>query len=340
MNRVRKNETAILFIIVLVVIFLILDWEPLNKMTKDIISAETVYPDSSHSFSILTANVGNLSWGCRKVLNKLCYKDVEKRIAANIQSLNPDIVALQEVLAPWQCSSELRAERDSKMVCADPQEIEPQIRRLLGKDYTIVCDSRNQFECIGVRVESGEILGCEIGELCNNTRTNWPIQGCDNGFTISAATIRLSTGLIFDIVNAHPQSTSSLCRAKMLKQIFSSLEDSTPLVHQELVLLVGDFNLDPWHDNDVSAKTWRQIFNSGWKGRRFVYHSGIVEKAPPHITAKFLWKKKTVDFVVSNFAKGVCVVLGESPGTQRLDGGRGTDHRAIWGVLEYSLDNR
>jgi hypothetical protein len=45
--------------------------------------------------------------------------------------------------------------------------------------------------------------------------------------------------------------------------------------------------------------------------------------------------KKSLDFAVSNFARGQLLLFGESPGTMRLDGGAVNDHRALFGFLEF-----
>jgi hypothetical protein len=292
-------------------------------------------PSPPHSFTVLTANVGNLSYGCRHVLHKLCYKEVEQRLAENIQSLHPHVITLQEVLAPWQCA-ELQ-ERDTQKVCSDEQVVS-QARRLVGEDYTIACNTTNQFECIAVRTDFGKIDGCALGELCFTARTSQPLSQCDNGFNVSAATVRLHTGLVFDVANAHPQSTSHGCRAQMLSAFFKDIDGQPPLLQENLVLMMGDFNVDPWRDRDISAQTWNRWIDDGWGGRSFIYHSGKVEYNPPRYTTALPGFRKTVDYVLSNFALGICSVLGETPGTSRLDGGAGTDHRAVYGVLTLQPD--
>jgi endonuclease/exonuclease/phosphatase family metal-dependent hydrolase len=285
---------------------------------------------SGFNFSVLTANVGNLKLGCRKYLNNLCIKEVEHAIATNIQELKPDVITLQEVLAPWQCGE--TKERNKKKVCYDEQII-PQARRLVGNDYSIICDNRRQFTCIAIKESFGKILDCEKGDICNSARTGKNLSSCDNGFTVSAATIKLNNGFTFDIVNAHLQSTDAECRVRMIKQIFYGYETQKPLVTEDFVLIMGDLNLDPWRDQDVSVEIWKDTIRRGWMGRNFYYHSGIVEKTPPHFTTKFFIWRKTFDLIVSNFAEGTCVVLGETPGTLRIDGGSGMDHRAVYGIL-------
>ncbi|MBN2147269.1 MAG: hypothetical protein JW726_07765 [Anaerolineales bacterium] len=302
----------------------------MKSKTNPRIEDSYIPSEPPQSFSILTANVGNLSLGCQGLLNKLCYKDVEENIARNIQILKPDIIALQEVLAPWQCEN--ITEKNPNKVCSAPQVV-PQVRRLLGDDYTISCNSRNQFECIGVRSAIGEVANCSQNQLCNNARTITEIPGCDNGFNVSAITVHLFNGPRFDVVNFHPQSTNAACRAQMISNALLGGNETGSILQEDLILLMGDFNLDPWRDDDESVEVWKNFLSLGWRGSALQYHSGIVEHDPPYITSSMPLLRKTVDFIASNFASGICVVLGETPGTARLDSGSGTDHRAIYGLL-------
>jgi len=290
--------------------------------------------DKNTSFSILSANVGNLSIGCRKVLNKLCYKDVEERISTNIKYLSPDIIALQEVLAPWQCKEVNGTNKDK--VCNETQ-LTPQVRRLVGEDYIIACNSRNQFECIAVKRDFGEIIGCSNEEICNEARTVPEIKECDNGFTISAVTVKAKKmSFLFDVINFHPQSTSSTCRAKMINTALYGNKTYASIIQEKKAILLGDFNLDPWRDNDESVVVWNTFIKNGWDGSKLEYHSEISESNPPYFTSFLFYKPRTLDFVVSNFAIGTCSTLGESPNTFRLDGGKGTDHRALFGILKIN----
>jgi hypothetical protein len=93
--------------------------------------------------------------------------------------------------------------------------------------------------------------------------------------------------------------------------------------------------MDPWREDDVSTRYWRQqVGEAGNRG--FVYHSGIAEVQLPRPTLRYPFLSRTHDHVASNLLTGVCQVLGESPGTQRLDGGGGCDHRAVYGVLRWA----
>ena len=298
-------------------------------------SGEHIVPDitldsAADSFTILTANVGNSDPRCLPLVLKLCRKDVEAHIAASIQSLSPDVIALQETLPPSNCTSLLAL--DTGNVCSNSSDI-PQIRRLLGDAYTIVCESRNSYECIAVHQEAGGIHGCGRGEFCLTDRIDEQPEGCRPNVAVMGATFEIK-GRTFDIINAHPESRSAKCRNASLLQIFTDIGDGVGLVREEHALIVGDLNMDPWRDDDLSVQTWNSYVGAPEK-YPYYYHSGIAEYAPPYFTLEYPTFSRTYDHVVSNFLEGTTLVLGESPGTSRLDWGSGMDHRALYGTLVF-----
>jgi hypothetical protein len=305
-------------------------YSTMDKGRNDFVWIQPEIDRTKDQYSVMTINVGNSDIDCKPYNWKLCEKGIEQRLAKNIQTVEPDIITVQEVLAPWQC--EQTAETNPKKVCSKPQ-IVPQVRRLLGDNYTIVCEAESQYECFGVRKDIGEIEGCGLGDLCYNPRHSPVPEGCGNGFSISAVTVKLDNGAVFDLVNVHPASFSEECRAKLLIQAFTGNEAVPTILRNDNVLIMGDFNLDPWRTHDISSEAWQEIFDAGWRGKSYKYHSGVAEANPPLFTFKFV-KRQTLDLVISNFAQGVCMVLGETPGTTRIDGGSGNDHRAVYGVLE------
>lgn len=317
-------------IILLTAGFFFYKYSTMDKGQNDFVWVQPNIDRAKDQYSVMTVNVGNSDVDCKPYNWKLCKKGIEQRLAENIQTVAPDIITLQEVLAPWQC--EQTKETDPRKVCSETQVV-PQVRRLLGDDYTIVCEPTNQYECFGIRKEIGEIEGCTSGGLCYTARITPVPDGCDKGFSISAVTVKLFNGTLFDLVNVHPPSFSEPCRAKMLLQAFLGDEGVPPILKNENVLIMGDFNMDPWRTKDDSSIAWQKVFEEGWKGKKYHYHSAIAEANPPLFTYVFV-KHQTLDLVLSNFAQGKCQVLGETPGTTRLDGGSGNDHRAVYGILE------
>jgi len=325
---------AVIICLLLVAVVAILLWQDRQARFPSLKDhMNDTHVTSGFEIRVLTANVGNLSLGCRKYYNNLCYQDVEERIAHSIALLRPDVIVLQEVTDPEQCMGFI--ERDPKKVCYEYQKRVPfyQARRLIGSDYTIVCDSRRHYECIAVHVDIGTIEGYAPGEFCREgATTDIPTPGCDIGFTVSKVTAILY-GMRVGIVNAHPQSTDVKCREWAIRQIFEEVDGRPPLASEQYNLLLGDFNIDPFREDDVSIQLWNQYVGLFDEGRPYWYHSGPAEKMPPYPTSSLFVSKKTVDYIISNFAEGICVTLGETPGTIPIDGGRGMDHRAIFGRL-------
>lgn len=304
----------------------------IEEESENIFTAPYQFSEKNQDeYTVLTSNVGNSNLLCRKYNWKLCQRSVEEKISRNIKILSPDIVALQEVVPDWLCES--LEETNPRKVCKYPNK-SPQIRRLLGPDYTIVCESTHQYDCLGVKVGSGIIKGCETGEICLNSRSVDVPSDCDPGFNIFGITLELKNGSIFDLISVHPQSFNDDCRVILLKNVFTPENPDESIIKEEKVLVLGDFNFDPWRDDNRSSDLWEEILILGWGGVTFKYHSAIAEKIPPYPTFFFLLRK-TLDFSVSNFADGNMVVLGRSPQTERLDGGVGTDHRAIFGKLKF-----
>jgi endonuclease/exonuclease/phosphatase family metal-dependent hydrolase len=274
-------------------------------------------------FTVLTANVGNGDPRCVFQRLKLCRSEVEARLTESLAELRPEVVALQETLPDHLCEGVPPV--DNGHVCSE-EYAEPQVRRLLGLDYSIVCEESNFIECIGVRTDVGEILGCELGALCTSSRVVTIAPGCRTHLTVFAATVKVS-GRTFDIVNAHPENRSAECRLDSLQQVFEG-----DLIREDEALVLGDLNLDPWRGDDVSTEYWNTQVGPS---HAFYYHSGPAEQNPPHPTIFYPLFRRTLDHVVSNFLAGSLLTLGEAEGSVRLDGGGGTDHRALFGRLTF-----
>ncbi|NIM95930.1 MAG: hypothetical protein GTO18_19700 [Anaerolineales bacterium] len=320
-------------LILLFIPSLILGWIFVIPLFRNVDENFVVPPtesENNNNFTVMTINVGNSDPRCLPYTLKLCRKDVEERITENIMSIHPDVVALQETLPNSTC--EAVPPTDAENVCAIESE-KTQIRRLLGSEYTIVCETRNHYECIAVRSDVGEIVGCGLGELCETDRIDEKLEGCRLTTTVMAATV-LVKERVFDIVNAHPENRSTVCREYSLRQIFEGEGGAGDLIQEADVLILGDLNLDAWREDNVSTRYWNQHVGSIGT-REYYYHSGIAENDPPYFTFQYPFFRRTYDHIISNFLDGTTVVLGESPGTSRMDGGRGMDHAAVYGQLSF-----
>lgn len=292
------------------------------------------------TLTVLSANVGNADiFRCGEpYIYKLCRKKIEKEVAAALAAIKPDIVALQEVFNDDLCEG--FTEKNKERVCYGNKDREPhyQVRRLLGDDYTIVCDDRSHFECLGIRKEVGVIPGCEPGGLClGSALVAAPApESCDahpSIFGVDAVVGDVS----IRIVDAHPSASILDCRAGQLQGLFEGYAGAPPVADPALNLLImGDINLTPFTDyTDSSIDIWRAHVGDG---KAFYYLSGPAEHDPPWPTNA----GRAIDHVITNFATGHCVTMGRSSEARRLDGTfgdtdpEGTDHSPL--ICELRFD--
>jgi len=279
------------------------------------------------SFSILCVNLGNLEikYFDEKYKNKLASRNVERRITRRIRKLQPDIVVYQESIGCLE------------YIGKDPEH--PQIRRMLGEDYTIVTDKRSQFDGIAVKISAGRILGCKPRHYLQNKHTERQGNACDRDFSSQVAAIQLTDGFTFDLACFHLHNINVECRVNTLFNMFigNPNKNKPALLQQRNILIAGDFNLDPWRQDDRSVQVFKEITARGWDGCEIRFHNRIGMDSLPELTSIFPFFSRTIDLAASNFATGILDTLGITPGTERLDGGKGCDHHALFGRLEYEL---
>jgi endonuclease/exonuclease/phosphatase family metal-dependent hydrolase len=277
------------------------------------------------SFSILCANLGNaeVKYFNPNQLNKLVSRSVEQRITRRIHRLNPDVVVYQESIGYLEYQG-----RDPEL---------PQIRRILGSDYSIVADKRFQLEGIAIKTSVGCILGCRPGNYKKWSQSETHGNACDEGFGNLWATIRLKDGFEFELAAFHLHSTLARCRVQTLMNMLigNPAKLQKPLLHHPNLLIAGDFNLDPWRQDDPSERIFRFIIGRGWRDRPLKCHNRLAADGKPYFTSIFPFLSRTIDMVWSNFAEGELDALGATPITKRLDGGRGCDHLALFGTLNH-----
>ncbi|MFP4597123.1 MAG: endonuclease/exonuclease/phosphatase family protein [Persicimonas sp.] len=325
-------------------------WPEQDQRSEQPLGADWQMPEADSGFSVLSANVGNIDvHRCNDVAYNLCWDEMEQTIADSIARLDPDIVLLQEVLTPEQCEAAGNPADDH--VCHPDFDSGglPQVRRLLGADYTIACDERRGYECVGVHTRLGGVEDCEPGELCADAARAAPVvEGCDEGFSISSATAQIGQHGV-DLINAHPPSDASgaedgqRCREAYLQHVFGA--DAT-LRSSELALVAGDFNFDPFRagQDEADVDLWNEHVSYEGPKRAgdqpaFAYHSGIVEHDPPYWSAPMM--ETTLDHVISSGLIGRCVTLGAHPGYAPLDRGLGEtlerlDHLGLWCQLDFA----
>ncbi len=267
---------------------------------------------------VVQANVGNVNLNCNDQVFKLCLRPVERRAATALRELSPDLVAFQEILPvdPFDLCAEAPS-RNPANLCSAPRATGLQATRLLGPGYRVACDTRFGWECLAVK--DGVL------ELAGGLATRPVLPACeDRGFTLNSAVVRLA-GWPVTVTNGHPDSRDAECRRDQVRDLFEmSVPEGVP------TLVMGDWNLDPFRENDVSVEYWNANV-----ARRYAYASTpeltffplapsqldptgeVRDPEPPNPAGA-----RTIDLVLAaGGVAGTCQV-------QRIDGGGGMDHRA------------
>jgi hypothetical protein len=292
---------------------------------------------------VMTYNVGNPDTDHPDYPLRLKEQAYEDYMGEQIRAFAPDIVVLQEVLATTFCDD--IGETDSAFTCFDSDNRAPPVRRILGDDYTIVCDSREHVECIGVHVDFGAIVGFEPGaydidgadtpplplESCIYSAGECSDLYCDAESTMSAVTVE--TGFAdLKVVHAHPNAagenangvyTGAPCRELQLQQGFEGLAGfgDEALAGDGPALIAGDFNMDPVRlASDGEMALWSR--NVG-DGNRFTDFTPLDENGAQHATRR-MGLGLAIDHVLGDRATGECIVYGDDrigtdPGTLELD---------------------
>jgi endonuclease/exonuclease/phosphatase family metal-dependent hydrolase len=290
----------------------------------------------------MTWNVGNPDARDPHYAYRLKSQPYEDFVRARILESAPDVVFLQEVLSPTGCASFV--ERDPTRTCHGAADRDPAVRRLLGPEYSIVCDARRHVECIGVRTSFGAITGVTAGTLvldgaetpalplepCDRLRGECDEAYCDAESTVSAVTVETPRGPL-RLVHVHPMAPGKVaarvfwgepCRRRQLEQVFEGGGGEHALVTSAPTLVAGDFNLDPLRlIGEHESVLWARYVGAG---RRFRDLSPRAPNGTQYGTRRGAFGIAT-DHVLADRMSGVCTVhgrgIGPDPGTQPLDAG-------------------
>ena len=288
---------------------------------------------------VLSANVGNLGSlsgaDCpgEPYAGALCSVAQEQIIAQQIRLLDPDLIFLMEVLEAGHCD-EQSWEGDADLPCSGAPERVPyqQARRLVGDSYTLSSDAIAHYTWVALKQERGSLAQCPSGEECVGGNTTpehpWPCRDIGTITNVSSVDATID-GQPITVVAVHPLNaigfTEDSCRAAQYVQAFEQLAGDLPVV------MAGDMNMDPYRISNVlkSGIYWRSQVGPG---HRFRMHDPWQDDLPVTTWGDTV----TLDYVLSDFLTGECVVLGTSEGTERLDGPDGQmDHRALFCELTW-----
>ncbi len=291
-------------------------------------------PSAEAGVRVLSYNVGS-SLADEPYALRLRDQAYEDFVGERIRARKADIVMLQEVLPPTLCNS--FSERNKQRTCFANDERPAAAVRLLGPDYTVVCDANKHIECIGVRNSFATVRSQAKGAFVLDGAKTEPLPGkscngatgacdarseqCDAEASISTVVIDTASGPL-RLVHAHPTAVGESCLQKQVEQAFA-LADDLP------TLLAGDWNFDPTRAVDLApASLW---FDQVGDGQRFNNHSRFTKTCRMERTS--VSQDASLDRVVTDFGKGRCRVfsaprLDEGFDFDKLDGSR-IDHFAV-----------
>lgn len=271
----------------------------------------------------VSINVGNDKRTTRYAL-RLSYQTYEDFIAGRLAELQPDVVGVQEVLSRARCLEDGEPwEDDPERTCFDADEREDAVRRLLGPDYSIVCDAIESVDCVGVHVDFGTIEGLAPGgyeaawsgtlplpegfDLCTFTENDCreKLAVCDAESSMMALTIETLAGPRIEAVHAHPSAFGQACREHQLADGFAALLDAQEEDPGLGIMMFGDWNLDPDRFNRPTEETL--YYSHVGPGQSLHEHDERDESCVRVKTAPF--GLGTLDRFVTDFARGFCSTL-------------------------------
>ena len=197
-------------------------------------------------------------WYC----NDLCTTSTEARIAGQVEASAPDVMMLEEVWDMTRCSDPDRPPEMNEPPYACSGGDGHQLTRVLPDDYSFACvhGERDSSACIAFRSAVFEPLSPEGepdpcgGRDCSALITDLESE-CEQegvmaflrGTTQHGPTTLALAHLFLDF-----SADDEVCRAQQLSALQAAL---TALPEDELLILAGDFNLDPlrWEGEDVDA---------------------------------------------------------------------------------------
>jgi hypothetical protein len=314
-------------------------------------ASQTPPADDPPWLTVLSVNVGNLDevvdgpCGVAPYRGGLCSIAQEKVIAEQIAARRPDIAIITEIVDAARCEPDTWS-GDPDSVCSGAPDRTPkeQVRRLVGDDYTISC-AASHATCIAARTDRVVLDSCDAGALCLDGNDSAPHPSeCSTmtggvlgeGTSVSAAGATVD-GEVFTVIAIHAlnavKQEHDPCRLAQFKLALETL----PAAGASLI--AGDWNMDAYRAPDAFASGiyWHtQVGPSA----RFTAHNVPTAAAAAAEDGSLplpTWVgTATLDYVLSDFLRGSCQVLGESENTTRIDGEQlaTMDHRAVWCHLD------
>jgi len=243
-----------------------------------------------------------------------------------LESVDPDIIAFQEIFYSGDCAS-IPAEVYPGFVCAGWRPGDPTVAQIIvGDGYQVACNLGKADKCIAVKRAFGDLQGCDA-DLCLDGLEGARVPDCGGGSRVGRGVIELRSGGTLTVVNLH--GTSGLnradvdCRTKQFEQVFVDLGlgDGQPAANGGRNLILGDLNNDPGRAQTQDVRTFLEYVGTG---KPFAFISPVGPSAPPSYAGLF-----NIDHVVSDVLSGDCWVAGLTAGHPPVTNTVYFDHKPI-----------
>lgn len=257
--------------------------------------------------------------------NGLAWRTAIADTKAFFETVNPDVVAFQEIFHPEECAGIAPNDRIG-FVCETWAPGDPLVTQMvLGMGYQVACNLGHPDKCAAVKKSFGTFRGC-AADVCLDGLDGAQVPTCGQGSRIGRGVIDLVGGGSIAVINVHGSSGFSsdenACRKKQFKLIFSNLDGQPAAVAGARNLILGDFNTDPGRLDavDESADYLNDHVNSN---EDFHFITEVGSSAEP------TYKTFNIDHVISDAFGGSCWAAGISSGHPAVTEMTYFDHTAI-----------
>jgi len=281
-------------------------------------------PPTDDGYTAAEAEISDTWYG-----NGLAWNEAIRAARQLIETVDPDIVAFQEMFSVEQCG-DIPQEARAGFVCDNWSPGDSSVAQsVLGDDYQIAYHPGKSDKCLAVHRRFGTFRGYKE-DASPHLLQGFPLKGCGGGCRLARAVIDRPNEKSLTVITIHGTSGMSpedqACRVRQVEQIFVDFGDGAPGANGNQNLILGDFNTDPFRASfDKSAARWNDFVG---EGKRFQFISKVGTEAP-----KAYQGFADIDHIVSDAFTGTCRYPGVDEDSQPVFEGVYFDHTPVVGTL-------
>ncbi len=283
------------------------------------------------SFTVVTFNTGTTeskgdedpddaytpemaTWSDQYYGNGLSWMPAVQAAKDFLASLDPDIVAFQEIFSTTECANVPVEARDD-FFCQDWQDGNPTVAQaILPEGWQVACNMGKPDKCAAINPRFGRFRGCDT-DFCLEGMDGARVMDCGGGSRVGRAVVDLVAGGTLTLVNVHGSSgikqSDHNCRRKQFAQVFEDFGGDfagQPAANGERNVILGDFNTDPGRFAKADVSAAYLIDKAGGNGP---FH--FVTAVGPDVTPTY-GGFVNIDHVISDAFVGNCWAAGVDPG--------------------------